>query len=203
MNRMILGVEIMDTHEKIINNIQQKLAEFEQKYNRIIVAIDGPSGSGKTSIANYLNEKIECNLFHMDDFFLQPFQRTGSRYAEPGGNVDYERFKVEIIDNLAEGIDFKYRKFDCRTMDFSEEVRVSIKKVNIIEGVYSHHPHLKSSNAFKIFLDVHPMIQKQRILSRNGEEAYEIFKEKWIPLENYYFDELGIREKADLLIVTG
>ncbi len=138
----------------------------------------------------------------MDDFFLQPFQRKDTRYAEPGGNVDYERFKLEVLDNLAIGIDFKYRKFDCRAMDFSDEVRVSGKGINIIEGVYSHHPYLDSSNTFKIFLDVTPMTQKVRIKSRNGEDTYEIFKEKWIPLENYYFSELGIREGADLLIRT-
>jgi hypothetical protein len=31
-------------------------------------------------------------LFHTDDFFLQPHQRTRERLESVGGNIDYERF---------------------------------------------------------------------------------------------------------------
>ena len=36
----------------------------------------------------------------MDDFFLQPKQRTKERLEQAGGNVDYKRFKKEIVHFL-------------------------------------------------------------------------------------------------------
>ena len=45
----------------------------------------------------------------MDDFFLQPYQRTADRLSQIGGNVDYERFKKEILDHLndREGLEYQ------------------------------------------------------------------------------------------------
>ena len=67
----------------------------KQEYNTdrpILVAIDGRCGSGKTTLGEYLKGQLDCNLFHMDDFFLRMEQRTPDRMKETGGNVDYERF---------------------------------------------------------------------------------------------------------------
>ena len=60
---------------------------------RIIAAIDGRCGSGKTTLAAWLMDQFDGNLFHMDDFYLRSEQRTPERLAETGGNVDYERFR--------------------------------------------------------------------------------------------------------------
>ena len=87
----------------------------------VIVAIEGGSASGKTTLASKLAEELDANLFHMDDFFLQPHQRTKERFLEPGGNVDYERFLLEVLLPIRAGIPFSYRVFDCRTMDFGEQ----------------------------------------------------------------------------------
>ncbi len=59
----------------------------------VFVAIDGPCTSGKTTFAAMLNRRFGGNVLHMDDFFLRPEQRTPERFAEPGGNVDRERFE--------------------------------------------------------------------------------------------------------------
>ena len=56
------------------------------------VAIEGGSASGKTTLSQLLETIYDCTIFHMDDFFLQPHQRTPLRYAEVGGNIDRERF---------------------------------------------------------------------------------------------------------------
>lgn len=57
-----------------------------------IVSIDGGSGTGKSHLAKQLAAVFPAAIVHMDDFFLQSFQRTPKRLAEPGGNLDYERF---------------------------------------------------------------------------------------------------------------
>ena len=55
---------------------------------RVVVAIDGRCGSGKTTLAAALQKEFSCAVFHMDDFFLRPEQRTEERLAQPGGNAD-------------------------------------------------------------------------------------------------------------------
>ena len=68
----------------------------------LLIAIDGRCAAGKTTTASLVKEKINCNIIHMDSFFLQPWQRTKERLDEPGGNVDYERVKKEVL--ISQGI---------------------------------------------------------------------------------------------------
>ena len=63
----------------------------------VTVAIEGSSATGKSTLAALLSRIYNCNVFHMDDFFLQPHQRTPERFAQPGGNVDYERFRAQLL----------------------------------------------------------------------------------------------------------
>ena len=51
----------------------------------------------------------------MDDFFLRPEQRTLKRLAEPGGNVDWERFLSEVLVPVRQGKAAVYRPYDCQT----------------------------------------------------------------------------------------
>ena len=122
------------------------------KKDVVIVAIDGKGTSGKTTFASKLAEVYDCNVFHMDDFFLRPEQRTPERFAEVGGNVDYERFREEVLLPLRSGRAFSYRPFDCSTFTLAAPVAVAPKRLNIIEGTYSHHPSwnapLSSINGF-------------------------------------------------------
>ena len=41
--------------------------------------------------------------------------------------------------------------------------------------------------------------QSKRILKRNGPVMHKVFLEKWIPLENEYFEKMKIKEKSDLI----
>jgi cytidylate kinase len=52
----------------------------------------------------------------------------------------------------------------------------------------------------KIFLDADTETRLERIRKRNGADALEIFKTKWIPLENRYFDTFDIMNKCDIVI---
>lgn len=158
----------------------------------VIVAIDGKCTSGKTTLASKLAELYDCNVFHMDDFFLRPEQRTPERFAEVGGNVDYERFQEEVLLPLRSGRSFFYRPFDCKTFTLSAPIIVTPKRLNIIEGTYSHHPYFGNPYDLKILLTVDEETQRRRILDR-PEFLHKRFFEEWIPMENRYFDTL-IRE---------
>ena len=81
--------------------IADKYADFLALFTEIdkllsrgnaIVTIEGGSASGKSTLAEILCEVYGCNVFHADDFFLRPEQRTPARFAEVGGNLDRERF---------------------------------------------------------------------------------------------------------------
>ena len=165
----------------------------------VLVAIDGNCAAGKTTLAAGLAECYDCNVFHMDDFFLRPEQRTPERFAQPGGNVDYERFAEEVLRPLTRGEAFSYRPFDCRTFTLSDPIGVTPRKLNIIEGSYSHHPWFADPYDLKIFLSVPGDVQRQRILQRPAF-LHQKFFETWIPMERRYFEEFRIPQGSDLTL---
>lgn len=184
--------------EKIVAQIKN-WTETQTEQKRITIAIDGSCTSGKSTLAAALASELDCNLFHMDDFFLRPQQRTAERYAEAGGNVDYERFYREVLKPLKTGEAFSYRLFDCRSGLLAEEVSVMPKRINIIEGSYSHHPYFGNVYDLKVFLMVSPETRDQRIRRRLPLLQKKFFTD-WIPMEQRYFETFSIREKADLVV---
>ena len=172
-----------------MDELIKKIDELMTQKDVVIVAIDGKCTSGKTTLAAKLAEIYDCNVFHMDDFFLRPEQRTPERFAEVGGNVDYERFKEEILIQLGKGKPFSYRPFDCSTFTLAGPVTVVPKQLNIIEGTYSHHPYFGNSYDLKVMLTVTPELQRERILQRPAF-LHQRFFEQWIPMENRYFESL-------------
>ena len=89
--------------ERTIDAVKKQIDALLAEKDFVIVAIDGKCASGKTTLAAELAEIYDCNVFHMDDFFLRPEQRTQQRFAESGGNVDYERFREEVLFPLLSG----------------------------------------------------------------------------------------------------
>lgn len=166
---------------------------------RIFLAIDGPCTAGKTTLANILYKKYGCTVFHMDDFFLRPAQRTPDRLAEPGGNVDYERFWEEVMLPLQAGKDFAYRPYSCASQALKDPVAVSPAPLTVIEGTYSLHPYFGNPYDLRIFLSVDPETQRQRIGLRESWKQERFFRE-WIPMEQHYFDSFSIRESCDLIL---
>lgn len=167
---------------------------------RVCLAIDGGSGSGKSTFADMLSKIYDCNVFHMDDFFLRAEQRTKARYEEIGGNIDKERFLPEVLIPLAKNEPFSYRAFDCSTFSLTEPQYVEPKPLSIIEGVYSMHQQFRKFYNFSVFLNISEDMQKKRINKRNPPELAKRFFNEWIPLENRYFNEFNIKDQCDLII---
>lgn len=170
-----------------------------ERIHPFVVAIDGMSASGKTTLGELLHQEFpESNLFHMDDYFLQPHQRTPERLSEVGGNVDYERFMDEIILHLDDKDGLSFRKFDCQTGLLGSEIHVPWKPLVIIEGAYSQHPYFREPYDLRIFSKISEEEQKKRILKRNSPEMLTRFVNEWIPKENDYFKYYNIKEKSGL-----
>ena len=162
------------------------------------VLIIGCPGSGKTTLAKELQNRIPCNIIHMDDFFLRPEQRTEKRLTLPGENVDHERFLQEVLLPLSKNEEFSFRPYDCKKQTLSTPVTISPKPLTIIEGSYSCHNLLRQYYDLTIFLDTDNEVQLLRIAARNGESALSMFRDKWIPLEEAYFDAFSVRKLCDL-----
>ncbi len=165
------------------------------------VAIDGRCGSGKTTLAAQLQRHYICNLIPMDHFFLRPQQRTPERLSAPGENVDHERFLEEVLLPLTRGEAFSYRPFDCSLMELVAPIAIAPAGLTIIEGSYSCHPDLWDHYDLRIFLTVDPEEQMRRITARNGAYA-NVFREKWIPLEEAYFAAYDLSSRCDLSLST-
>ena len=184
-----------------LESIYEKLLEQSAgKSGPVILAIDGRCGAGKSTLGAELSAEWDANLFHMDDFYLQPHQRTAERLAEPGGNVDRERFLEEVLLPLHTGNPVLYRRFDCGSFTFEEGQTIEPKPIAIVEGSYACHPLLRDYYDLRIFLDIDPQTQAERILKRNGPEVLERFKSIWIPLEENYFRECRVRESCDFIL---
>ena len=84
-------------------------------------------GAGKTTLAGMIQKETGCNVIHMDHFFLQPGQRTKERLDEPGGNVDYERVRKEVLIPLSQGKAFAYQPFDCKSMELAGEIKMKLR----------------------------------------------------------------------------
>lgn len=182
--------------------ILQKINAVYNTKSPLLIAIDGRCASGKTTLSNYLQKELNCNVIHMDYFFLRPEQRTKQRLLQAGGNVDYERFYEEVLLPLKSGKSFYYRPYDCHSEKMAEAIFVPYCPITIIEGSYSCHPTLQKQYDIKIFLSVEPEEQINRIKKRNGEKAVNAFRQKWIPLEEHYFSTYNIKENCELYFET-
>jgi uridine kinase len=179
---------------------RMRAAHQRQGFKPLTIAIEGGSASGKSTLGEILERVYDCTMFHMDDFFLRPEQRTPERFAEPGGNVDRERFLEEVLEPLSKRETVAYRRFDCSTFTVLPPEMITPKPLTIIEGAYSMHPELSGYYDFSAFLDVDPEVQKKRIGKRNSPEMAKRFFEEWIPLEHVYFEKMQVKERCDLLI---
>ncbi len=167
---------------------------------RGIIAIDGRCGSGKTTFAENLSKLSGAPVIHTDDFFLPGEMRTGERLDEPGGNFHRERFLDEVLIPLRNTGTCRYRPYDCSKGDLGDDIVVSESALYIVEGSYSCHPELWDLYDFHVFMTVSPEEQKQRIISREGEGKWEVFRTKWIPMEERYFGTYSIRERCGIVI---
>ena len=176
---------------------KQKGAQFNP--SQLLIAIDGMCGSGKTTLGQLLQSVYDCNLFHMDDFFLRPEQRTPERMAQVGGNVDYERFQKEILNHICQQEGLSYRIYDCKSQTLGSPVFTPWKCLNIIEGSYSQHPYFGDVYDLRFFCEICEEEQLLRIRRRNGDVMAERFRKEWIPRENRYFEAFSIREKSQMV----
>ena len=187
--------------EDILRNIRLHIQTLCKEKEQVLIAIDGRCGAGKTTLADRLQQTIECNVIHMDDFFLPKERKTPERLRIPGGNIDSERFFSEVYEHLHDDC-IVYNVFDCGLQKLSQRISLKRKSLLIVEGVYSLLPIFRDKYDIKIFADTNSLSQKERILRKGGTTLYERYVSEWLPLEEIYFRVLNPSSICDIKLCT-
>ncbi len=181
--------------------VQEYLNTMKPLSGREVIGIDGKCGAGKSTLAIELKRMFDVDIIRVDDFYLPLELRTEERRSEIGGNVHYERFEEEVIKGIFTGKPFTYRKFNCKTMSYEETLlSCTNDKPIIIEGAYSLREEFRSVYTRKLFIDVTEIVQRKRLIEREGEERFANFRDLWIPLEMKYINRMKISECADIIL---
>lgn len=179
--------------------IYERIEQLLKEKGSVIVVLEGGSAAGKTTMGKKIVEHFSGNLFHMDDFFLQPQQRTKERLEEPGGNVDRERFWQEVLEPLIHRKNIKYRRFDCCSQRVLKAVEVRHDRLTVIEGSYSMHEAFGRYYDLSVFLEIDSELQKKRIQNRNSPDKMERFLKEWIPMEIKYQKSMRVKERCEIV----
>lgn len=167
----------------------------------VVIGIDGMCAAGKSTLGAALAEIYDAALFHADDYFLPSPLRTAERLSEPGGNLHRERLLSEVLLPLARGEKVVTRRFDCGKMALEPPIEHTPRRINIVEGSYSLHPELRDFYTLKIALRTAPDTQLRRLKARDPMRVND-YVNRWVPLENRYFEACGVYAAADLVIET-
>ena len=186
----------MISKEEAAARIEARLA----RQKRVIVALDGMSCSGKSTFAAQLAEKFSGSVVHMDDFFLPRDRFTEEMQALPGGNMDRERFRAEVLSPLAAGGDFAYSPFSCEAQTLLPEQVPVAGPLVIVEGAYALLPAWGKYWDLALFLLVSMEEQQGRLLLRNGAKGMVPFLTRWIPREESYFATCHVRTRCDAVV---
>lgn len=184
----------MNSKEAVLRLIAEKGLQ-----EPFLLAIDGRCTSGKTTLAKELAKELGCNLVHTDDFYLPFSERTSERMAQPHGHMDVGRLLKEVLIPLSTGKEAFYCPYDCHSDDYTKEQRLNPKKSTIVEGSYSCAPELRELYSLRVFMNISPEKQMERLILRSAETA-ENFCRQWIPREEFYFSECRVKESCDLII---
>lgn len=183
-------------HQRLLSAMQTLL----ERQPQVLVAIDGRCGAGKTTLAAQLQTQLPCRVFHMDDFFLRPEQRTAARLAQPGENVDHERFLAEVLLPARRGDAVTYRPYRCAQQALDAPVTIPAARLTIVEGSYACHPTLCRHYDLRVFLTVDSAEQLRRIEARSGAEKALQFRDRWISLEEAYFAAFDVPAHCDMIL---
>ena len=168
---------------------------------RLLVTLDGPCASGKTTLASRLAAAFDGAVVHTDHFVIPHARKTPERLAVPGGNCDAERLVREVIAPWKAGAPVTYRKYDW-TLDslLPAETLPADCRVLIVEGSYCSLPQIRPYADIRLFMQIPEDVRMERLRARESAASLQRFYDRWIPLENAYFEAYGLPDESCLII---
>ena len=178
----------------------QARLDVEQHRKKLLVTLDGPCASGKTTLAGELAEVFGACVVHTDDYVVPHAQKTPERLSVPGGNCDAERLAGEVAAPWKQEIEVRYRRYDCRADRLLPEEELPDSPVLIIEGSYCNLPIIRQYADVRLFDGTPEEIRMARLKKRESEASFRMFMERWIPLENAYFEAYHLPDTECLVL---
>lgn len=202
-----------------IKQIEQKIAEYSRKYQKLIVGIDGYSGIGKTTLLNKLVEGNKNIIPVFRDDFSKPRRIIESLLKNTDDRskimelewCDYEKIR-DLVKKFKESNGIYITKIfnsDTGDMDIEKSYDLS-RQIMIIEGIFLFHPKL-TDDIFdlKIFLEgdteAADKRRRKREKERWGDKYFpdthpdSYFRLVKIAFDRYY-ETYGPQKRADLVI---
>ena len=169
-------------------------------------------GSGKTKFAEALEQFLTARdyrtqLINLDDFHNPKVYRySGENQIE---NYYNKSFNIETIINkllipLNQKRIFSTRltMLDWKTDKYEIEKEFSFHKNTIVifEGVFLFRKELSPYIDYKIFIEIPFDESLQRAKTRDSEEVFKKYNEKYLPAQRRYLDEYPPTKIADMII---
>ena len=184
--------------ETVAREITRLTAENRK---RLMVTIDGPCASGKTTLAETLASVYGAAVVHTDDFVIPHAQKTAERLAVPGGNCDSDRLLEEVVVPWKHGDPVIYRRYDCRNDRLRPEESLPECRILILEGSYCNLPAIREHADLRLFVTASWDTRKERLVRRESALSLQMFYDRWIPLEDQYFQAFGLPD-GECIVLT-
>ena len=143
---------------------------------------------------------FQGEVVHTDDFVIPHTLKTPERLAIPGGNSDAERLAKEVVIPFKYGMPVKYRRYSCMKDALLPEQLLPDSRLLILEGSYCNLPAIQKYADVRLFLDAPWETREARLLKRESAASMQQFYDRWIPLENAYFEAYHLPDDGVVLI---
>jgi uridine kinase len=181
-----------------------KLEDSSRSKQPYIVAIDGPSAAGKSTLAEKIKKSCEKNVqvIHKDDFYLPSNIRDITNIDELGGDFDYKRLILQVLEPLSRCQSVKYQRYDWEADALSEWVDIKPNGIVIIEGCFSLRDELIPFFDFLIWVDAPKQVSMNRVAIRDSQGLgnMHLWMTKYRPNEELYISVMQPAKRANLII---
>jgi uridine kinase len=171
----------------------------------VLVAIDGRSGAGKSTLATAVSGLTGAVVIDGDGFYAGGSAEEWdimSAAEKVEHCIDWRRQRT-VLDDVSDGRPASWFPYDWDADDgrvSTTALKCPAAGVVILDGAYSARPELADLFALRVLLDTSPLIRRQRLLRREGEQYRADWEARWSVAEEHYFRIVMPRYAYDLVI---
>lgn len=204
----------------VYSDLVGQILKLRPNSRLIVVGINGMAGSGKTTLAEALTGLLEqdgirtCRV-SVDDFHHPKKHRYRRGIASPEGyyhdSINYSAFAEGALRPAFEAMQFPVR---CQTKHLDlerdkEDRRFAMLpegSVLLSEGVFLFRPELANFMHLRVYVHAEVEVILKRVQQRDlnvlgsAEAITARYRDKYLPGEKLYHDEVSPQKLADFLL---